>query len=262
MEYKINFAVEPLIIYLILFLPGFPSTGSPGEEIYQFTVYRELDRILGYSIPSLLLLWYLSYINGKKIFPMRVRSADFQSMVIALPGLLGIGLGISVLSSIISGPDTTGMVVEAPGGIAAWILMVFSCFCTGYLEETYFRHYLLGRFWEYMTIPPLPDSPKTAPVPDRFSLKNRIHSLALGLRASPAQAGSFDTLRARLAPAPGILVSVALFSLCHIYEGPWGVTNAAFAGLLLSLIYRHYGALHGLAWAHGLYNVFIYANGA
>jgi membrane protease YdiL (CAAX protease family) len=60
---------------------------------------------------------------------------------------------------------------------------------------------------------------------------------------------------------PAILVSTALFSLCHIYEGPWGVINAALAGLLLSLIYVHYGAIHGLAWAHGLYNIFIYATG-
>jgi membrane protease YdiL (CAAX protease family) len=60
---------------------------------------------------------------------------------------------------------------------------------------------------------------------------------------------------------PGILVSTALFSFCHTYEGPWGMINAVLAGLLLSLIYVHYGALHGLAWAHGLYNIFIYANG-
>jgi membrane protease YdiL (CAAX protease family) len=60
----------------------------------------------------------------------------------------------------------------------------------------------------------------------------------------------------------GIFVSTAFFSLCHLYEGPWGVINAVLAGLLLSLVYIHYGALHGLAWAHGLYNIFIYASGA
>jgi membrane protease YdiL (CAAX protease family) len=56
-------------------------------------------------------------------------------------------------------------------------------------------------------------------------------------------------------------LSVLLFSLCHIYEGLWGALNAFLAGILLALVYKKYRALHGIAWAHGLYNVFIYLNG-
>ncbi|MDR1949246.1 MAG: CPBP family intramembrane metalloprotease [Spirochaetaceae bacterium] len=52
-----------------------------------------------------------------------------------------------------------------------------------------------------------------------------------------------------------------LFSLCHLYEGFWGVLNALFAGVLLALVFRRYRSLHGIAWAHGLYNAFIYAFG-
>jgi membrane protease YdiL (CAAX protease family) len=55
-----------------------------------------------------------------------------------------------------------------------------------------------------------------------------------------------------------ILVSTVLFSLCHIYEGPWGVMNACFAGLLLALIFARFRALHGIALAHGLYNLLVY----
>jgi membrane protease YdiL (CAAX protease family) len=55
-----------------------------------------------------------------------------------------------------------------------------------------------------------------------------------------------------------ILVSAALFSLCHIYEGPWGTMNACFAGLLLALIFTRFHALHGIALAHGLYNLLVY----
>jgi membrane protease YdiL (CAAX protease family) len=55
-----------------------------------------------------------------------------------------------------------------------------------------------------------------------------------------------------------ILVSAALFSLCHIYEGPWGTMNACFAGLILALIFVHFRALHGIALAHGLYNLLVY----
>jgi membrane protease YdiL (CAAX protease family) len=55
-----------------------------------------------------------------------------------------------------------------------------------------------------------------------------------------------------------ILVSAVLFSLCHIYEGPWGTMNACFAGLLLALIFARFRALHGIALAHGLYNLLVY----
>jgi hypothetical protein len=37
--------------------------------------------------------------------------------------------------------------------------------------------------------------------------------------------------------------------------------NAFLAGILLSLVYKKYRALHGIAWAHGIYNAFIYLNG-
>jgi membrane protease YdiL (CAAX protease family) len=247
--------LEPFIVYLVLFLPDFASTGLfPAGDVYQFTVDRELSRIFGYNIPSLLLLWYLFYIKGKRIFPIKAQFGDFQSLIIALPGLLGIGLGISVLSSIVPLSEIPITVVEAPGGPAAWILMILSCFSTGYLEETYFRHYLLNRFR------------KQKPGTQMAGLE----SLACGAmeafspdacpetRDLPAATGAFFE---KTGPIPGILVSTALFSLCHIYEGPWGVINAVLAGLFLSLIYVHYGAIHGMAWAHGLYNIIIYANG-
>ncbi|MDR1411478.1 MAG: CPBP family intramembrane metalloprotease [Spirochaetaceae bacterium] len=215
--------------------------------MYQFAIGRELARLLGYTIPSLLLLWYLFFLKGKKIFPKRILPGDFQSLIIALPGLLGIGLGISVLSSILSGSEISAAVVGAPGGPGAWIVMILSCFSTGYLEETYFRHYLLSLFGKHRPGTPLsgPENPESGvagiPPPGRGKL--------------------LGALCAKTGAVPGIALSTALFSLCHIYEGPWGMANAVLAGLFLSLIYTHYGAIHGLAWAHGLYNIFVYANG-
>jgi membrane protease YdiL (CAAX protease family) len=58
-----------------------------------------------------------------------------------------------------------------------------------------------------------------------------------------------------------ILISVLLFSVCHVYEGPWGALNSVLAGALLSFIFIHYRSLHGIALAHGLYNAFVYAIG-
>jgi membrane protease YdiL (CAAX protease family) len=52
--------------------------------------------------------------------------------------------------------------------------------------------------------------------------------------------------------------STVLFSLCHLYEGPWGTMNAMLAALILALIYSRFRCIHGLALAHGLYNATVY----
>jgi hypothetical protein len=65
-------------------------------------------------------------------------------------------------------------------------------------------------------------------------------------------AGGFGN-RARL------LISCALFSLCHLYQGPLGLCNAALAGLFLLALYRKTGAPHGIALGHGCYNILAYA---
>jgi membrane protease YdiL (CAAX protease family) len=63
---------------------------------------------------------------------------------------------------------------------------------------------------------------------------------------------------AGLGPLKSIAVSAALFTLCHLYEGLWGALNALLAGIFLSLVFLRQKSLHGLAWAHGGYNVFVY----
>jgi len=93
--------------------------------------------------------------------------------------------------------------------------MVFSCVCTGYLEESYFRYYLLTRLENLFTK---------------------------------------DAFR--------IAISTFFFSLCHMYEGPWGILNAVLAGVLLSVLFVRYRSLHGVAWAHGAYNIFVYVMGS
>jgi membrane protease YdiL (CAAX protease family) len=80
-----------------------------------------------------------------------------------------------------------------------------------YLEETFFRFYLLTRRDE------------------------------LGLDAAPALA-----------------LSVILFSVCHIYEGPWGFLNAVISSAFLGFIFLRFKALHGIAIAHGCYNLSVY----
>jgi membrane protease YdiL (CAAX protease family) len=66
----------------------------------------------------------------------------------------------------------------------------------------------------------------------------------------------FDELG--LSPWAFILISTALFALCHVYEGPWGTMNSILAALILALVYTRFRTLHGLALAHGLYNAVVY----
>jgi membrane protease YdiL (CAAX protease family) len=211
--------MEPLILYFVLFFPGIYSGGLLGgieiAESIPFSVIGELGRTLTYTIPSFALLWYIS--QEKKGFSSlkreKFQKRDFLPFTIGLPGLILIGLGVSFLVSFLHlryGMDLPPK-VEAPVSTLGWVVMVFSCLGTGYLEESYFRFYLLKKL------------EKQQP--------NAI-------------------IR--------IVFSTVLFSFCHIFEGPWGIINAMLAGFLLSWLFNRYRSLHGIAWAHGAYNIFVY----
>ena len=206
--------MEPLILYLVLFFP----VGAAPAGVIPFSMLRELGRTISYTIPSLALIWYL--IPEKKGFSAlkeeKFHKRDIFPLVTGLPALIIIGLFVSFLASFFSGyPDlAVPSKVEAPAAVSGWIVMFFSCLGTGYLEESYFRYYLLTR-----------------------------------LEASVPGA----VLR--------IFISTVLFSLCHAYEGPWGIVNALLAGIILSVLFLRFRSLHGIALAHGGYNIFVYVMG-
>ena len=218
--------MEPLILYFVLFFPGifsssFPSALSSGIEAAEaipFSILHELSRTLTYTIPALALLWYLmSDKNGFSALKDEKPSLwDTISFAVGLPSLIIIGLGISFLVTQFSGYPNLAPppMVEPPVNLWGYIVMVLSCLGTGYLEESYFRYYLLTR------------------------LENSVPQLILR-----------------------IIFSTTLFSLCHFYEGPWGILNAVLAGILLSVLFTRFRSLHGIAWAHGAYNIFVYVMG-
>jgi len=229
--------MEPLILYFVLFFPGIYASGisveaAPNGTI-PFSTIRELGRTLTYTVPSLALLWYiiLGRVSADKMpermkwffFPWlkKLQKRDLFPFAAGLPGLILIGLAISQLVSIASVYEilpnrsfSQPLLVEAPGNVWGWIVMAFSCIGTGYLEESYFRYYLLTR------------------------LENALPS-----------------------PVFRTIISTILFSFCHMYEGPWGILNAVLAGLFLSTLFIRYGSVHGIAWAHGAYNIFVYVMG-
>jgi membrane protease YdiL (CAAX protease family) len=199
--------IEPFILYWVLFLPavGLPSALTVPAV---FSLNQELDRIFTYQLPALALIVYLLHPHPGGMF--RPRARDLGTVLLALPGLLILGVLVTLPGSLFPSPVSVP-VINGPLGPAAVLVMILSCLSTGYLEETYFRLYLFTRFTE-----------------------------------------------GGIGPVKAMAVSSLLFALCHIYEGPLGALNAFLAGLLLGFIFSRRKSIHGLAWAHGGYNIFVY----
>ncbi|MDR0315961.1 MAG: CPBP family intramembrane metalloprotease [Treponema sp.] len=210
----INAYIEMAILYAVLFLHGSGGGIVVGEPI-TFSVARELVRLLLYNIPALALIWYL-LLKAKQGIEWGIswpNKPDIVPGLIAFPGLVLIGFTVSLVSPMFEGIPASPQLLP-PQNAGAWIILVLSCISTGYLEESFFRFYILSKREE----------------------------MGLGLwRAA--------------------LVSVLLFSLCHLYEGPMGFLNSALAGALLAFVFLRFRSLHGVALAHGFYNILVYVFG-
>ena len=144
-----------MLLYLVLFFPGISSLGgSIGlNEAIPFSTVQELNRTLSFTFPTLALLWYL--ILQKKsltVSPegLRPKKKDVYSFFWGFPGLILIGVGISLMIarlSLFSSPP----LIQAPTTVPGWIVMAFSCVGIGYLEESFFRFYLLQKLEEWVS---------------------------------------------------------------------------------------------------------------
>jgi len=202
---------EALVLYIILFFSGTAGAIINGAQKVEFSITAQITGILLHSIPFLVLVWYL-ILRSRRLEDWIIRPGrkDLISGIITLPCLLLIGGAASFASSFIGGSQAQ-VSLNSPTTVPGWLVLCVSCICAAYLEESYFRYYLLTRNDE------------------------------LNLSAPSA-----------------LLLSTALFSICHIYEGPWGFLNAALSGAFLCFIFLRYNSLHGTAVAHGLYNILAY----
>lgn len=224
-----RFSWEALILYFVLFFPGVYASGFSGEidvaDTINFSLAGELGRTLTYTLPSLALLWYLILgVNQteKKSFSSLglypAKKKDFLAFAAAFPGLVFVGLGISFLAPLFSQAESLAPPPKIEAPETVWGWIVIAFSCLG-------TGYLEESYFRYYLF-------AASPVPSPEKL--------------------------RLDSVTKVLLSAFLFSLCHIYEGPWGILNAALAGILLSALFVRFGSLHGIAWAHGAYNVFVY----
>jgi membrane protease YdiL (CAAX protease family) len=205
--------IEALILYILLFLHGsialFTSGGS--AEAANFSVTTALVNIFAYLIPALALIWLLIFKTKTiEIWAIKPGKKDLISFVITLPCLLITGFFVTMIGSYISG-SSENITINSPSSNTEWVLLSAICLLSAYLEESYFRFYLLSKREE------------------------------LNLNAASALA-----------------FSVILFSICHIYEGPWGFLNAVISGTILGFMFLRYNSFHGIAIAHTVYNILVY----
>jgi len=204
--------IEALMLYILLFLHGSLAlfTGG-GAEHADFSLTTELVNIFAYLIPALILIWHLIVKTPKiEIWAIKPGKKDLLSVIITFPCLLITGFFVTIIGSYISGPSEN-ITLNLPDTTTEWALLSIICILSAYLEESYFRFYLLSKREEF----------------------NLNSSSALAL-------------------------SVILFSICHIYEGPWGFLNSVISGTILGFVFLRYNSFHGIAIAHTLYNISVY----
>ena len=200
--------IEAFILYVVIFFSQVLfRAASTGAETQSFSVSSLILTLFIYCIPSLVLIWFLLYRGKKPEYRIqKPGKSDFFSGLISLSGLLIIGIAVSIISILTEAAYSQPL--PSPASIAGWITLCVYCLFSAYLEESFFRFYLLSKREE------------------------------LNLNAPLA-----------------LIISAILFGICHIYEGFWGFFNAALAGLFLGFIFLRFKTLHGIALAHGLYNI-------
>jgi membrane protease YdiL (CAAX protease family) len=138
--------IEPLILYAVLFFRISAGAITPGETA-AFSAAAEVARIVLYNIPSLALVWYLllKVKNAKEWGISLPGRKDLIPFALTLPALALIGLTISAGSRIFETAPTETFHLAPPQDGASWTILVISCISTAYLEESFFRFYLLSK---------------------------------------------------------------------------------------------------------------------
>jgi membrane protease YdiL (CAAX protease family) len=145
-----KFFIEPLILYWVLFFripAGLQSgEGTVGAIALEFSWTAEMARILMYNIPSLALVWYL-LLKAKSLKEMGItfpKKKDFIAAALAFFALTLIGVTISLVS-VQFGEAAALRQSISPHAATAWVILVFSCVSSAYMEESFFRFYLLSK---------------------------------------------------------------------------------------------------------------------
>jgi len=216
-----NTFIEPLILYAVIFLRSFAGPGAPAQDgPVEFSAGAEIARTILHTGPSLALIWYL-LLRVKGLGEWGVSRPGRKDLIPAQVSFAAIALvGLAVAAAFRHFGNLGPPRIVIPAGVVPWAVLVVAVFAGAYLEESFFRFYLLAKRTETGYGP-------------------------MGL-----------------SPGRAVFVSTVLFAFSHTHLGHWGVLNAAVSGAVLALVFLRTGSLHGVGFAHGLYNVLVFALGA
>jgi len=227
---------EPLILYAALFLrfsAGFappPAGAGPAE----FSAAAEASRLILGSAPSLALVW-LALLRAKSLREWGVGlpgKRDALPALASLAAISAIGLAAALAGRHFGGlPE--GPRALPPSGPAGWAVLSISVLASAYLEESFFRFYLLSKWGG-----------------SGFGAAGFGDGGAGGASGASGGLGPMG-----IGAAGAVAASTLMFALCHAHLGPWGMANAAASGAALALIFLRTRSLHGAGIAHGIYNM-------
>jgi membrane protease YdiL (CAAX protease family) len=136
--------VEPLIIFIVLFFPGlYFSLVSVTVSVTQFDINQEMMRIITHNIPALCLIWFflLKEPIRSVLGILKPQKKDFFQALTVILGLLIIGFAVGVMGNLIFQKEIEELAIS---GFFSWIIIILSCMSTGYMEESYFRVYIIN----------------------------------------------------------------------------------------------------------------------
>ncbi|MDR2494110.1 MAG: CPBP family intramembrane metalloprotease [Spirochaetaceae bacterium] len=230
---KAGVLLEALVLYLVLFPPRipYPEILSPSAPLSVFSLKEELVKLFFYTVPALALTGALLHKKDFSFFSRK--GARFQHSAYTSPGKKALRRVVRESAS---------------------LCMTFPCLA------------LIG--WGVSALSGLFDprcQPPRLEAPSSLAGRAVLVISALGTgyveelffrRYLPARFGEAGADAARAG-----LFSTLLFALSHTYAGPWSVLNAALSGAFLSVMMLKRQSLHGIAAAHGGYNVFVWLSG-
>jgi len=143
--------IEAFILYIVIFfsqvLLRWVSNGADAAlpaEALSFSISSLFFYLFIYCVPSLVLIWFLLYRKQKPEYRLKKPAKhDLFSGLISLPVLLTIGVAISIISALAGA--VTVQLPQSPASAAGWITLCVYCLFSAYLEESFFRFYLLSK---------------------------------------------------------------------------------------------------------------------
>jgi len=143
-----NAFIEPIILYAVLFFRFISGPIMP-ETPVEFSAGAAVARTVLYTGPALALVWYL-LLKAKTLKEWGVTRPGRKDVIptlISLPAIVLVGLAVTLAAGRLGGLPEFPRILP-PTTAAPWVALVVAVFAGAYLEESFFRLYLLSKLPE------------------------------------------------------------------------------------------------------------------